>query len=262
MPPVPLAGGSFWLLAWAGTATAGAAPGAGSFAGGATGAAAPPRLSSHPVEPPAGAVALAAAPPQTVELTLPFQGIWGVVQGMDSGDTHTGYAAYALDFVPAEKLQGALPEARRRRLGDFPCFGQVVVAPADGKVLWAHDGAPDQAPHHKVKGNPGNFVIIQHAPAEFTELRHLRAGSLRVKVGDQVRRGQSLAACGNSGNAGTPHLHIGLLGSADPIATRPMRFSRYQVLQRDGSWGPGDGVPVVGQLVRPAPTPPASDAGR
>ena len=217
--------------------------------------AAPGRSSARErrIEPPAGAVPLAAAPPQTVELTLPFQGIWGVVQGMDSGDTHAGYAAYALDFVPAERIAGARPDSERRRLGDFPCFGQPVFAPADGRVVWAHDGAPDRPPHNHGRREPGNYLIIQHAPAEYSELRHLRTGSLRVEVGDQVRRGQQVAACGNSGNAGTPHLHVGFLGSADPIATRPMRFSRYQVLQKDGSWRPGDGLPTVGQILRPAP---------
>jgi len=204
------------------------------------------------IEPTAGAVSLSAAPPQTVELTLPFQGIWGVVQGMDSGDTHAGYAAYALDFVPAERLAGARPESERGRLGDFPCFGQPVVAPADGRVIWAHDGAPDRPPHNHVRREPGNYLIIQHAPAEYSELRHLRSGSLRVGVGDHVRRGQQVAACGNSGNAGTPHLHMGFLGSADPIATRPMRFSRYEVLQKDGSWRRGDGLPTAGQILRPA----------
>ncbi len=202
------------------------------------------------MEPPAGAVALTSAPPQTIELTLPFDGIWGVIQGMDSGDTHSGYAAYALDFVPAERLRGALPDKQRWRLTDFPCFGQPVLAPADGEVVWARDSAPDRPARKKVARDAGNFVIVRHAEAEYTELRHLRSGSLRVKVGDQVVRGQPLAQCGNSGNAGTPHLHIGLLGSADPIATRPMRFSRYEVLQPDGSWRAGDGLPTVGQILR------------
>lgn len=206
-----------------------------------------------PREPRAGAVALASAPAQTVELTLPFDGIWGVVQGMDSGDTHTGYAAYALDFVPAENLRGALPADRRRRLNDFPCYGQQVLAPADGRVLWAHDDAPDHPPNNHVRRDPGNFVILQHAPAEYTELRHLRAGSVRVKQGQRVTRGQVVAQCGNSGNAHTPHLHVGLLGSVDPIATRPMRFSRYQVLQPDGSWRSGDGIPSPGQILRRIP---------
>ncbi|HEX7508902.1 MAG TPA: hypothetical protein VF550_19170, partial [Polyangia bacterium] len=38
-------------------------------------------------EPPAGAVALTSAPEQKTALSLPFDGAWGVVQGMDSGST-------------------------------------------------------------------------------------------------------------------------------------------------------------------------------
>ena len=212
---------------------------------------------AHQVAPPAGAVPLSSAPPQTVALTLPFDGIWGVVQGMDSGDTHSGYAAYALDFVPAENLRAALPERDRKRLTDFPCFGRPVLAPAEGRVVWAHDGSPDRPVHGVVRGDPGNFLIVQHAAGEYTELRHLRSGSLRVKVGDRVTEAQPIAQCGNSGNAGTPHLHVGFLGSANPIATRPARFSHYQVLAPDGSWRAGDGVPVAGQLVRRSPAPPA-----
>jgi murein DD-endopeptidase MepM/ murein hydrolase activator NlpD len=117
-------------------------------------------------------------------------------------------------------------------------------------VVWAHDGATDRPPRSKVRHDSGNFVIIEHAPDELTELRHLRLGSLLVKVGERVVRGQRVAQCGNSGNAGTPHLHVGLLGSANPIATRPMRFSRYEVLGADGVWHPGDGVPALGQILR------------
>jgi hypothetical protein len=224
---------------------------------GSDGVGARPRA-ARPVEPAAGAVALASAPPQTVELTLPFAGIWGVVQGFDSGETHVGYAAYALDFVPAENLQTALPEKSRRHLADFPCFGRAVLAPADGEVVWSHDGAPDRPPFSKTKHDPGNFVIVKHADAELTEFRHLKSGSVRVKVGDRVSRGQPLASCGNSGNAGTPHLHLGFLGSIDPIATRPMRFSRYEVLQPGAFWRRGDGVPLTRQIIRPMPDTPSA----
>jgi hypothetical protein len=202
-----------------------------------------------------------------VELTLPFAGIWGVLQGMNSEDTHVGYAAYALDFVPAERI-GRRPIVRRR-LEDYPCFGSDILAAAPGRVVWAEDGAKDGAgagdpdgggPEPGTRGrpmrrpgarrDPGNFVIVEHAPAELTEYRHLQRGSVVVTVGMQVRRGQVLGRCGSSGNAGTPHLHLGFLGSVDPIATRPMRLSRYEVLQRDGAWIPGDGVPVVGAILR------------
>jgi murein DD-endopeptidase MepM/ murein hydrolase activator NlpD len=104
-----------------------------------------------------------------------------------------------------------------------------------------------------MKKDPGNFIIIEHAPGEYTELRHLMKGSVRVAVGARVTRGQEIARCGNSGNARTPHLHIGFLGSIDPIATRPMRFSRYQVLSPSKTWTPGDGVPKDHQILRPTP---------
>ena len=218
-------------------------------------------------EPRAGAVALASAPPQTVELELPFDGIWAVLQGTASEETHVGYAAYALDFVPAEATATAVPEARRKKLTDWPCFGRPVLAPADGKVVWARDRSLDPPINKPIKGDTGNFLIIEHAATEFTEFRHLQAKSLLVKAGDRVRTGQAIARCGNSGNAGMPHLHMGFLGSVDPIATRPVRFSRYQVYQR-GNWvAPGTGLPTAGQVVRPmeratppAPPPSASSA--
>jgi Peptidase family M23 len=224
-------------------------------------------------EPPAGHVALAHAPLQTTELTLPFDGVWGVLQGMDSDATdatHFGYAAFALDFVPAERLTPGRPVVRRR-VGDFPCYGRDILAAAPGVVVWAEDGARDGPvdPRASVGPGPGaatgeasaptrvpaqhdagNFVIVAHTAGELTEYRHLQRGSVRVAVGARVRRGQVLGRCGNSGNAGTPHLHLGFLGSVDPIATRPMRLSGYEVLGPDGAWTPGDGSPRAGVILR------------
>jgi murein DD-endopeptidase MepM/ murein hydrolase activator NlpD len=96
----------------------------------------------------------------------------------------------------------------------------------------------------------GNFVIVAHVADELTEYRHLQRGSVRVAVGARVRRGEVLGRCGNSGNAGTPHLHLGFLGSVDPIATRPMRLSGYEVLGPGGAWSPGDGSPRAGVILR------------
>ncbi len=206
------------------------------------------------IEPPAATAAMTTPPPQTVELTLPFEGTWGVVQGVDSGKTHVGYAAFALDFVPTERIpHPSAPRKQYRRLTDFPCYGRPVLAPAAGKVVWARDGARDAEPWKKLKYEAGNFVIIEHGPAQYSELRHLQRGSVRVAVGDHVERGQVVAKCGNSGTATTPHLHLGLLGSAVPIATRPLRFSRYEVLAPDGTWQVGDGIPKKGEILRSVP---------
>ena len=191
------------------------------------------------------------APPQVTRLTLPFVGAWGVVQGTGHG-THTGYAAYALDFVPAVRGGGRLPP-RGAPLSRFPCFGRPVLAPADGTVVRAAAGARDW-PGHVQGRDEGNYVIIEHAPREFTELRHLRAGSVRVAAGQRVRRGDVVGACGNSGNAGTPHLHLGFLSSIDPIATRPVVFERYEVLDAlAGAWHAPAGPLRPGDIVRSTP---------
>ena len=212
---------------------------------------APTATATPPDEPPAGHVALASAPPQPPVLSLPFDGAWGVVQGMDSDGTHSGYAAYALDFVPAEPVSESVFR-RRKRLAEHPCYGRPVLAAADGRVVWARDGARELPPFKEArKHEAGNFVIVEHARDEFTEYRHLQRGSVAVKVGDAVRAGQAIARCGNSGNAVTPHLHFAFLGSQQPIATRPMRLSNYEVMTAPGLWRPGDGEPKQGQIIRP-----------
>jgi hypothetical protein len=190
-------------------------------------------------------------PAQVTRLSLPFDGIWGVLQGFDSGDTHVGYAAYALDFVPAQRI-GTRPPPRGAPLGRFPCFGRPVLAPADGRVVRLGRRGRDWPAY--VKGrDEGNFIIIEHAPGEYTEFRHLQAGSVRAAVGQQVRRGEVIGRCGNSGNARTPHLHVGFLSSIDPITTRPMILSGYDVRGPDNQWHPASGALREGDLVRPNP---------
>ncbi|HVU50855.1 MAG TPA: M23 family metallopeptidase [Polyangia bacterium] len=198
---------------------------------------------------PAAARADDDAPPQVTRLSLPFSGVWGVVQGAGVG-THTGYATYALDFVPAVRRGGRLPR-RGSPLTRFPCFGAPVLAPADGAVVRVADGARDW-PAYSRGGGEGNYVIIEHAPREYSELRHLRARSVRVAVGQRVRRGDVVGACGNSGNAGTPHLHVAFLSSIDPIATRPVVFEGYEVRDADaGSWRAPAAPLRAGDIVRP-----------
>ena len=227
-----------------------------------------------------GAAAVSPVPPGAPSpaapaLTLPFDGVWGVVQGFDSGETHHGYAAFALDFAPPQDV-AQFARLVHPRLQDFACFGRPVLAPADGRVVRVVSGLPDLPPYNKPAkpkarrrrgsdSGSGNFVIIQHADRVYTELVHLQAGSVRVAVGDRVRRGQPIGACGNSGNARTPHLHLGLLSSIDPITTARLPLTSYEVRDpRDPDptrWIPGDGEPKQGQWVRPtARQPSASDS--
>lgn len=72
---------------------------------------------------------------------------------------------------------------------------------------------------------PGNTIVLDLGNGLFAHYMHLEAGSLRVKVGDHVRRGQVLARIGCSGDARGPHLHF-------QISTNPQFWA-------------GEGVPYL-----------------
>jgi murein DD-endopeptidase MepM/ murein hydrolase activator NlpD len=54
----------------------------------------------------------------------------------------------------------------------------------------------------------GNHIVVDIGNGHFAFYAHLKPGSLRVRVGDRVKRGQVLGLVGNSGNSTEPHLHF------------------------------------------------------
>jgi murein DD-endopeptidase MepM/ murein hydrolase activator NlpD len=183
-----------------------------------------------------------------LELRLPVDGVWVVIQGYQSDATHRGYAAYALDFVRLDP-RGRAHARSGRRLSDWYGFGAEVLAVADGVVVRARDHLPDNPVLGQRKD--ANTVIVSHG-AVFSEYVHLQQGSLRVRVGDRVKRGDVIARVGNSG-AQTPHLHWALLSSIDPIQTCPASFARYEVRDITGAWRGATGVPSLQDIIRHAP---------
>jgi hypothetical protein len=61
----------------------------------------------------------------------------------------------------------------------------------------------------------GNYVVIDHGNGVFSAYAHLKQDSAKVRAGDQVRRGQPIAALGNSGSSNFPHLHFQLMNAPD-----------------------------------------------
>jgi murein DD-endopeptidase MepM/ murein hydrolase activator NlpD len=61
-----------------------------------------------------------------------------------------------------------------------------------------------------VRNAAGNHVVLDLGGREYALLAHLQKGSVPVRVGDTVKRGDTLGLCGNSGNSTEPHLHFHL----------------------------------------------------
>jgi Peptidase family M23 len=90
--------------------------------------------------------------------------------------------------------------------------GVDVLASASGRVLRTRDGVPDSI------GKPareavrdvecGNGILVEHPGGWETQYCHMANGSLAVKPGDDVARGQRLGRIGLSGLTEYPHLHF------------------------------------------------------
>jgi murein DD-endopeptidase MepM/ murein hydrolase activator NlpD len=85
--------------------------------------------------------------------------------------------------------------------------GVTVVAAAAGTVEGTHDGEPDRNASRN-GSRPWNFVSILHADGLTSYYGHLRAGSLKVTVGQRVVPGTPLGLVGSSGDSNWPHLHF------------------------------------------------------
>src|SRR3546814_14405937 len=86
-----------------------------------------------------------------------------------------------------------------------------ILAPADGTVLEAVDGLPDQAiGTRNTNAAAGNHVMLDLGHGEYAMLAHLRRGSVAVEAGQQAAAGDDPVRCGNSGNTSEPHLHLHL----------------------------------------------------
>jgi hypothetical protein len=151
---------------------------------------------------------------------------------------------YAIDWVQSEN--GATFSGDARDMHSYHAYGKPVFAVADSTVVTARDGLPDNVPGHNEAFSPavpitmdtlsGNTLTLDLGTGQFAYYFHLQPGSLRVKVGDHVRRGQQLAQVGDSGDAREPHLHFEITTSPKVLAGEglPYLIDQYRITNSNG----------------------------
>src|SRR5699024_1052259 len=91
----------------------------------------------------------------------------------------------------------------------YYAFGKEIIAPCDAKVVLVVDGVKDNKPGvMNPIYLPGNTVILKTANNEYLFFAHFKQHSIVVEQDDEVKQGQLLGLCGNSGNSSEPHLHF------------------------------------------------------
>ena len=145
-----------------------------------------------------------------LNVVLPVFGKWTVTQAHDGNVTHKNDWRHAWDFEIVDE-QGEKYKDSGSRVKDYYCFEKPVLAPADGTVVEVSSTIPDnKIGDMNLKYNWGNSVVIKHAEQLFSQLSHLKKDSVKVQVGDTVKRGDLIALVGNSGRSPIPHLHFQL----------------------------------------------------
>ncbi len=167
-----------------------------------------------------------------IKIKLPFLGEWQVSQGHDGEHTHKGEWAHAWDFIITDRDSNQYCN-EGESVTDYYCFGQKVVAPADGSVVLTDDGIEDnRVGVINTNKNWGNTVIIKHVDGLYSKLCHLQNGSITVKVGDNVRYGQLIGKVGNSGRSPYPHLHF-QLQTTPYIGSKTLKYPLFAYVESD-----------------------------
>jgi murein DD-endopeptidase MepM/ murein hydrolase activator NlpD len=166
---------------------------------------------------------------------------WVALSGMSNTSLHrrtivvvNGKARIAQRFATDWTRMGADGLVFRgdpAKNANWSAYGAEVLAVADAVVADVKDGVPENDPTSDKKAVPinletvgGNYVILDLGGGYYAFYAHLQPKSIRVKVGDHVRRGQALALLGNSGNSDAPHLHFHVADNNSPLGAEGVPY--------------------------------------
>jgi len=146
------------------------------------------------------------------KLILPFKGEWTVFWGGDTKELNYHIVDQAqknaFDLIITDE-KGNSYKTIGQTNDDYYVFGKEIIAPAAGEVVLVVEGIKDNTPGEMNPIYvPGNTVIIKTANDEYLFFAHFKQHSIKVKQGQQVKQGELLGLCGNSGNSTEPHLHF------------------------------------------------------
>jgi hypothetical protein len=167
---------------------------------------------------------------------------------------------YAIDW---KVVKGGLSFAGNPSdVRSYFAYDQPVLAVADGQVLVARDGLPNNTPGHGAAFHPavpitletvaGNNIVLALGGGQFAYYMHLKPGSLIAKVGDRVRKGDVIAHIGSSGDAREPHLHFEVTDSPTLLVGQglPYEINHFAILEQDGASAPHrNQLPVGGSVI-------------
>lgn len=144
---------------------------------------------------------------------------------------------YAIDFVQIGK-NGITHSGNPAENKNYYAYGHAIFSVANGRVVEVKDNLPENTPRSGKLAVPlsseticGNHVVVDLGHGQYALYAHMIPGSIKVKTGDSVTRGQVLGKVGNTGNSSEPHLHFQIMDRSTPLGGNglPYGFEHFSV---------------------------------
>jgi murein DD-endopeptidase MepM/ murein hydrolase activator NlpD len=213
------------------------------------------------------AVALRA--PSPIVIGPPLRGSdWLAANGPNNRSNHrramipvNGHLAiaqrFAIDWVRLKTPEATFTgDAKDNK--NYAAFGADALAVADATVVATKDGIPEKVPGENSRAVPitletvaGNHIILDLGGGNYCMYAHLQPGSLKVKAGDKVKRGQVLGLVGNTGNSTEPHLHFQVMDGPSPLGSEglPYHIDAFELLSGNNAGKKENALPMQNMKV-------------
>ncbi len=135
---------------------------------------------------------------------------------------------YAIDWLLMTEDNHAF-NGDGKQCAQFAGYGKPLIAAADGTVVGVIDRFEDQVPND-AKGDQlpffpgGNTCVIDIGNGYYAFYAHMKPGSVKVKEGQKVKRGDVIGMLGSSGNSSAPHLHFHVMDGPSILGSRGVPY--------------------------------------
>lgn len=135
---------------------------------------------------------------------------------------------FAIDFMQVND-KGQYANGDENIIANWYGYGADVLAVADGTIVTVRDdfqevktiSAHPAVPAEKATGN---YIVLDIGNNHFAFYEHLKPGSIRVRPGQKIRKGDVVASLGFTGQTTGPHLHFHMADRNSPLGADGIPF--------------------------------------
>ncbi|SHG41876.1 Peptidase family M23 [Chryseolinea serpens] len=136
---------------------------------------------------------------------------------------------FAIDFIMPDQ-QGQFSKGNSDSTRNWYGYGVPVLAASDGVVVATRIDFMESLtlsahPDYPASKATGNYIAIAINNNRVVFYEHLQPGSITVKSGQRVKKGDVIAAIGFTGQTTGPHLHLHVADRNSPLGAEGVPFA-------------------------------------